>query len=42
MQIACGYAEYDEKTDKTMEDIRIRADERMYADKKELKRWKIV
>ena len=28
---------YDEKTDKTIEDIRMRADERMYEDKKELK-----
>jgi diguanylate cyclase (GGDEF)-like protein len=42
MQIACGYAEYDEKTDNTMEDIRIRADERMYTNKKELKQWKVV
>jgi diguanylate cyclase (GGDEF)-like protein len=42
MQIACGYAEFDAKTDKTMEDIRIRADERMYANKKELKQWKVV
>jgi diguanylate cyclase (GGDEF)-like protein len=42
MQIACGYAIYEEKTDKTMEDIRIRADERMYAHKKELKLRKIV
>jgi diguanylate cyclase (GGDEF)-like protein len=41
MQIACGYAIFDEKTDKTMEDIRIRADERMYAHKKELKLQKI-
>ena len=35
--IACGCAMYDEKTDKTIEDIRMRADERMYEDKKELK-----
>jgi diguanylate cyclase (GGDEF)-like protein len=40
LQIAFGFAEYDQKTDQTMEDIRIRADERMYADKKELKRQK--
>jgi diguanylate cyclase (GGDEF)-like protein len=37
LQIACGYAKYDKKTDSTMEDIRIRADERMYENKKELK-----
>jgi diguanylate cyclase (GGDEF)-like protein len=41
MQIACGYAEFDEKTDWTMEDIRSRADERMYQNKKEIKKWKI-
>lgn len=35
--IACGCAMYDEKTDKTIEDIRMRADERMYEDKKDLK-----
>jgi GGDEF domain-containing protein len=37
LQIACGYAKYDKNTDSTMEDIRIRADERMYENKKELK-----
>jgi diguanylate cyclase (GGDEF)-like protein len=38
MQIACGYAVFDEKTDTNMEDIRNRADERMYKNKKELKK----
>jgi diguanylate cyclase (GGDEF)-like protein len=42
LQIACGYAVYDPKTDSCMEDIRNRADELMYANKKELKAWKIV
>jgi diguanylate cyclase (GGDEF)-like protein len=37
LQIACGYAEFDAKTDTTMEDIRNRADERMYEHKKLLK-----
>lgn len=37
IEIACGYAMYDEKADKTIEDIRMRADVRMYEDKKELK-----
>jgi diguanylate cyclase (GGDEF)-like protein len=38
MQIACGYAEFDPKTDSNMEDIRIRADKHMYKNKKDLKR----
>jgi diguanylate cyclase (GGDEF)-like protein len=38
LQIACGYAVYDEKTDSTIEDIRIRADEKMYEDKKRIKK----
>jgi diguanylate cyclase (GGDEF)-like protein len=37
IQIARGYSEFDETTDKNIEDIRIRADERMYEHKKELK-----
>jgi diguanylate cyclase (GGDEF)-like protein len=37
MQIACGYAIFDAKTDSNMEDIRIRADELMYQHKKQLK-----
>jgi GGDEF domain-containing protein len=37
MHIACGYAVYDPQTDKNMEDIRIRADERMYEHKRQLK-----
>lgn len=37
VQIACGYAEYDIKTDKDFEDTRSRADKRMYESKKELK-----
>ncbi len=37
MHIACGYAEYDSSVDSNMEDIRIRADERMYEHKRELK-----
>jgi diguanylate cyclase (GGDEF)-like protein len=38
LQIACGFAEYNPKTDFNMEDIRNRADELMYENKKELKR----
>jgi diguanylate cyclase (GGDEF)-like protein len=38
LQIACGCAEYDAKTDSNMEDIRIRADEKMYENKKALKK----
>jgi diguanylate cyclase (GGDEF)-like protein len=38
MQIACGYTEFDAKTDSTMEDIRNRADELMYENKEELKK----
>lgn len=37
MQIACGYAEYDIKTDKNFEDTRSRADKRMYESKRRLK-----
>lgn len=37
LQIACGYAEFDADTDTTIEDIRNRADERMYQNKKQLK-----
>jgi diguanylate cyclase (GGDEF)-like protein len=37
IQIACGYAEYDPNADSNIEDIRSRADERMYQNKKELK-----
>lgn len=37
VQIACGYAEYDIKTDKDFEDTRSRADKRMYESKKMLK-----
>lgn len=37
VEIACGFAVYDETTDQTLEDIRLRADARMYEDKKELK-----
>lgn len=37
IEIACGYAIYDERWDRTIEDIRVRADARMYEDKKELK-----
>jgi diguanylate cyclase (GGDEF)-like protein len=37
IQIACGYAVYDPKTDSDIEDIRTRADEWMYKNKKELK-----
>lgn len=38
VQIACGYAEYDIKTDKNFEDTRSRADKRMYESKRILKR----
>jgi hypothetical protein len=38
MQIACGHACFDETTDSNMEDIRSRADEQMYENKKELKK----
>ena len=38
VQIACGYAEYDIKTDKNFEDTRSRADKRMYESKRRLKR----
>jgi diguanylate cyclase (GGDEF)-like protein len=37
MQIASGYAVFDAKTDSNMEDIRIRADKKMYENKKALK-----
>jgi diguanylate cyclase (GGDEF)-like protein len=37
IQIACGYAVYEPKTDSDIEDIRTRADEWMYKNKKELK-----
>jgi diguanylate cyclase (GGDEF)-like protein len=37
LQIACGYAEFDADTDTNIEDIRNRADIRMYQNKKELK-----
>jgi diguanylate cyclase (GGDEF)-like protein len=37
IQIACGYAEYDAETDSDIEDIRNRADELMYKNKKEIK-----
>lgn len=37
MQIACGYSEYNAETDSDIEDIRNRADELMYANKKEIK-----
>ena len=37
IEIACGYASYDENYDKTIEDIRLRADAIMYENKKELK-----
>jgi len=38
MQIACGYALYDPKLDRDIESTRSRADEMMYANKKELKK----
>jgi diguanylate cyclase (GGDEF)-like protein len=41
LQIACGYSEFNEETDSTMEDIRNRADELMYKNKKELKAKKL-
>jgi diguanylate cyclase (GGDEF)-like protein len=37
LQIACGYSEFNSDTDTNMEDIRNRADELMYKNKKELK-----
>lgn len=37
LRIACGYAEFDAKQDRTFEDTRNRADEVMYKNKKELK-----
>ncbi|MDO5339793.1 MAG: GGDEF domain-containing protein [Eubacteriales bacterium] len=37
VQIACGYAEYDIKTDKDFEDTRSRSDKRMYESKRKLK-----
>lgn len=37
VQVACGYAEYDIKTDKSFEDTRSRADKRMYESKRRLK-----
>lgn len=37
IEIACGYALFDERWDVTIEDIRRRADVQMYEDKKELK-----
>lgn len=37
MQIACGYALFDEKIDKNLDDTRKRADEAMYQNKKALK-----
>jgi diguanylate cyclase (GGDEF)-like protein len=38
LQIACGYSEYDSEKDMNIEDIRNRADELMYQNKKELKK----
>jgi diguanylate cyclase (GGDEF)-like protein len=38
MQIACGYAQFDSNSDTNLEDIRIRADEQMYENKRELKK----
>lgn len=38
MEIACGYAEFDSSADSNLEDIRIRADEHMYENKRELKK----
>lgn len=37
MGIACGWAAYDEQMDQSIEDVRSRADEKMYEDKKKLK-----
>ncbi len=37
VQIACGYADYDIKSDKSFEDTRSRADKRMYESKRRLK-----
>jgi diguanylate cyclase (GGDEF)-like protein len=42
LQIASGYAVFDPETDATIEDVRNRADELMYQNKKELKSLKIV
>jgi diguanylate cyclase (GGDEF)-like protein len=38
LQIACGYSEYNSEKDMNIEDIRNRADELMYQNKKELKK----
>jgi diguanylate cyclase (GGDEF)-like protein len=38
LQIACGYSEFNPDTDTNMEDIRSRADELMYKNKKEIKK----
>jgi GGDEF domain-containing protein len=38
LQIACGYSKFNAGTDTNMEDIRSRADELMYINKKELKK----
>jgi diguanylate cyclase (GGDEF)-like protein len=38
LQIACGYSKFNPGTDTSMEDIRSRADELMYINKKELKK----
>lgn len=38
VHIACGYAVYDEQTDKNLEAVRDRSDQMMYQNKKELKR----
>jgi diguanylate cyclase (GGDEF)-like protein len=40
LQIACGYSEFNPETDTNIEDIRNRADELMYQNKKELKKIK--
>ena len=37
MGIACGWAAYDEQMDQSIEDVRSRAGEKMYEDKKKLK-----
>jgi diguanylate cyclase (GGDEF)-like protein len=42
LEIACGYAEFEPQKDLKMEDIRIRADEQMYENKRELKKMRIV
>ena len=44
MQIAYGYAEFDAQTDKDIEDIRSRADVKMYEKKRKMKmehEWKV-